>query len=95
MAIGVLTLQLQLPGCRSLKEKRSRLKPLIVRLHREFNLSVAEIDKQDLWDETTIGCAMISNDQQFTDSSLHTVIHWVNHNWPDVTLVDDQIEMIT
>jgi len=94
MAIGVLTLQLQLPGCRSLKEKRSRLKPLIARLHREFNISVAEIDRQDAWDEATIGCAVISNDEKHNDSSLHTVIHWVNHNWPDVSVVDEHIENI-
>jgi Protein of unknown function (DUF503) len=56
MSIGVLTLQLQLPGCKSLKEKRSRLKPLIARLHREFNISVAEVSHQDIWDEATIGC---------------------------------------
>ena len=94
MSIGVLTLQLQLPGCKSLKEKRSRLKPLISRLHREFNISVAELSYQDIWDEATIGCVMISNDHQFSESSLQTVIHWVDKNWPDVSLVDDHIEII-
>jgi uncharacterized protein YlxP (DUF503 family) len=95
MPIGVLTLQIQIPGCRSLKEKRSRLKPLIARLHREFNLSVAELAKQDQWDEATIGCALLSNEHQFTESALHTVIHWLNRNWPDVTIIDDHIEIIT
>jgi uncharacterized protein YlxP (DUF503 family) len=94
MSIGVLTIQLQLPGCKSLKEKRSRLKPLISRLHREFNISVAEISRQDVWDEAIVGCVMISNDHQFSESSLRTVIHWLNKNWPDVTLVDDHIEII-
>jgi len=94
MSIGVLTLQLQLPGCKSLKEKRSRLKPLISRLHREFNISVAELSMQDVWDEATIGCVMISNDHQFSESSLQKIIHWLNKNWPDVTLVDDHIEII-
>lgn len=94
MSIGVLTIQLQLPGCKSLKEKRSRLKPLITRLHREFNISVAELSHQDIWDAATIGCVMISNDHQFSESSLQTVIHWLNKNWPDVSLVDDHIEII-
>jgi uncharacterized protein YlxP (DUF503 family) len=94
MSIGVLTLHLQLPGCKSLKEKRSRLKPLITRLHREFNISVAELSRQDVWDEATLGCVMISNDHKFSESSLQTVIHWLNKNWPDVTLVDDRIEII-
>jgi len=94
MAIGILTLQLQLPGCKSLKEKRSRLKPLMTRLHREFNISVAEINRQDIWDEAIIGCALISNGKQFSESSLQTVVRWLNKNWPDVILIDDQIEII-
>ncbi len=94
MPIAVLTLQLQIPGCRSLKEKRSRIKPLITRLHREFNISVAELDRLDVWDEATIGCVMISNNHQFSENSLQSIIHWLNKNWPDVTLVDDQVEII-
>lgn len=95
MSIGVLTLQLQLPGCKSLKEKRSRLKPLIARLRREFNISVAELARQDVWDEATIGCVMISNNHKFSESSLQSIIHWLNKNWPDVSLVDDHVEIIT
>jgi uncharacterized protein len=94
MAIGILTLQVQLPGCSSLKEKRSRIKPLIARLHREFNISVAELDRQDIWDEAIIGCVMISNEHQFSEAALQTVIHWLTKNWPDVSLMDDQIEII-
>jgi uncharacterized protein YlxP (DUF503 family) len=94
MSIGILTLQLQLPGCKSLKEKRSRLKPLITRLHREFNLSVAELAQQDVRDESTIGCVMISNQHQFSETSLQAVVRWLSTNWPDVSLVDDHIEII-
>jgi uncharacterized protein YlxP (DUF503 family) len=95
MVVGILVLQVQLPGCKSLKEKRSRLKPLIARLHREFNISVAELDKQDDWDEATIGCALITNESQFAQKSFQTIIHWLNMNWPDIMLVDDHIEVIT
>jgi len=91
----MLTLQVQLPGCKSLKEKRSRLKPLIARIHKEFNVSAAELAQQDDWDSATIGCALISNDSQFIISFLQNIIHWLNKNWPDVMLVDDHIEIIT
>jgi uncharacterized protein YlxP (DUF503 family) len=94
MSIGILTLQLQIPGCKSLKEKRSRLKPLISRLHREFNVSVAELQQLDNWDEATIGCAMISNESQFLHSCLQSIIHWLNGNWPDIMVLDDHIEII-
>jgi hypothetical protein len=94
MALGLLTLQLHLPGCTSLKEKRSRLKPLLARLHREFNISVAEVDRQDAWQEALIACAMVSNDVVHIQRSLQNIARWIESSWPDVDLVDDQIEMI-
>jgi uncharacterized protein YlxP (DUF503 family) len=94
MAIGILTMQIQLPGCKSLKEKRSRLKPLIARLHHEFNVSVAELNRQDIWDEAIVGCAILGNEIKYTQTSLQTIIHWLNRNWPDIIVVDDHIEII-
>ncbi|MCJ7659178.1 MAG: DUF503 domain-containing protein, partial [Anaerolineales bacterium] len=66
MSIGILTIKIHLPGCSSLKEKRRRLKPLIERLHREFNISVAEIDHLDVWQTSMIACAPVSNDHRHT-----------------------------
>ena len=60
--LAILTIHLHLPACASLKEKRGRLKPLISRLHREFNVSVAEMDLQDKWQEAVIACAMVNSD---------------------------------
>ncbi len=94
MVVGILTIQFQLPGCKSLKEKRSRLKPLISRLHREFNVSVAELDLQDAWGEAILGCAMISNQDVINQNTLQSIVHWLSRNWPDIQLVDDHIEII-
>jgi uncharacterized protein YlxP (DUF503 family) len=94
MAVGILILQLRLPGCTSLKEKRGRLKPLLARLHREFNLSVAEMERQDQWREAVIECAAVGNDAAHLQRSLQTVSAWVRKNWPDIILVDDQFELI-
>ncbi len=91
---ATLTIHLHLPGCGSLKEKRGRIKPLIARLHREFNVSVAEMDLQDKWQETVIGCAMIGNDHAFLQSALQTVARWVESNWPDGMVVDSRVEII-
>lgn len=94
MAIGVLRLHLHLPGCSSLKEKRGRLQPLMNKLRREFNLSVAEVDHQDVWQSAGIACALVSNDRRHLDSSLQRVAQWLEANWPDVEMVDDEIEII-
>ncbi len=81
--IATLTIHLHLPGCASLKEKRGRIKPLINRLHREFNVSVAEMDLQDKWTEAVIACAMIGNDARMLQSALETVSRYVEANCPD------------
>ena len=92
--IGILSLHLHVPGCKSLKEKRSRLKPLLTRLHREFNISVAEMDLHDVWQDTVIACAVVSNDNKQAQRMLQTVAAWVESNWPDMTMVDEHIEVL-
>jgi len=92
--IGVLTLHLRLPGCASLKEKRGRLKPLLARLHKEFNVSAAEMKLQDKWQETIVACGMVGNDRDQLERSLQTITRWVEDNWLDMQLVNENIELI-
>lgn len=94
MPVGILTLHLHIPGCSSLKEKRSRIKPLLSRLHREFNVSTAEMDLQDAWQESLIACAWVGSDLGVVQKSLQSVLEWVEQNWPDMLVTDDRIEVI-
>ncbi|NOH04540.1 MAG: DUF503 domain-containing protein [Chloroflexi bacterium] len=92
--LATLTLHLRIPLCASLKDKRGRIKPLIARLRREFNVSVAEMDKHDKWDEAVIVCAMVGNDRSFLQSALGNVAKWVEANWTDGDVWDAKIELI-
>lgn len=92
--IGLLTIHLILPGCKSLKEKRSQIKPLMARLQREFNISVSEMERQDKWFEAIIGCAMLGNDAGHLQRSLETIRKWVYANWRDGEIHDDKIEIL-
>jgi len=94
MSIGILTLHLFLPGCTSLKEKRSRIKPALARLHREFNVSIAEVERQDMWQEAVLACAMVSNDHDYTQSALQTVKDYLPGHWPDLEILDYHIELL-
>ena len=93
--LATLTIHLHLPACASLKEKRGLIKPLISRLHSEFNVSVAEMDLQDKWQEAVIGCAMIGNDHVFLQSALQHVAKWVEGNWTDGDVMEQKIEIYT
>ncbi len=92
--LGTLTIHLHLPACHSLKEKRGRIKPLIARLRREFNVSIAEMDLQDKWQEAVIICAMVGNDAAQLQRSLQNVAKWVEANWPDGQIADQKLELI-
>lgn len=91
--LATLTIHLHLPACASLKEKRGRIKPLMARLHREFNVSVAEMGLQDAWQEAVIVCAMVGNGHSHLESALHTVSKWVEAHWTDGDVIEQRIEV--
>jgi len=92
--LAILTVHLHLPTCASLKEKRGLLKPLMSRLRRKFNVSVAELDRQDQWQEAVIGCAMIGSSRGHLEASLQAISRWIEGNWPDGMIVDEKIEIV-
>jgi len=93
MIIGVLTIHLLFPGCQSLKDKRGKIKPVLARLHREFNVSAAEIDLLDMWQETVLACSLVSNNNVYTQNALQTILAFIESHWPDYQIIDQQIEL--
>jgi uncharacterized protein YlxP (DUF503 family) len=67
--VAITTWDLHLEGCLSLKDKRSRLKPLVAALRR-VNLSVAEVDHQDLWQRAGLACAAVGSDRSVVEGEL-------------------------
>ena len=93
MIIGVLTIHLLFPGCQSLKDKCGKIKPVLARLHREFNVSAAEIDLLDMWQETVLACSLVSNNNVYTQNALQTILAFIESHWPDYQIIDQQIEL--
>ena len=71
--IGVLTLELRLENSHSLKEKRHVVKSLKDRLRGKFNVAVAEIDYQDLWQRAALAAVTVSSDQTHAEKVLRSV----------------------
>jgi hypothetical protein len=63
MYVGALRVELYMPQCRTLKDKRQVVKSIIERTRGRFNVSVAEIDHQDLWQRSSLGIASVSNSE--------------------------------
>ena len=83
-----------MPGCSSLKEKRGKIKPVLARLHREFNVAASELDLQDVWQSAVIGCATLSSDAAQNQRLLQQVLDFTERAWPDLEVVDYRIENI-
>ena len=72
-SIGVLTLELQLSDAHSLKDKRHTVKSLKDRLRNRFNVAVAEIGFQDLWQRSLISAVTVSTDHARAEQVLQSV----------------------
>lgn len=95
MVIGSAVIELHLAGIQSLKQKRSLLKGLIARLHKQFNISCAEVDFHDVWQSAAIGIALVSTSAAHADRVLDRVVTWIEDNRPDVLVVGHSIEIIS
>jgi uncharacterized protein len=94
MPVGILNLSIDLPGCKSLKEKRSRIAPMIHRIHDRFNVSISEMDHQDVLDSTCLSCAIVSNDRILIEKSLHEVVKYLESHWPDELIIKEEVEIL-
>jgi len=72
-SVGVLTLELRLPEARSLKDKRHVVQGLKERLRHKFNVAVAEIDCQDLWQRAVVAAVTVSADRAYAAQLLEAV----------------------
>ena len=66
---------------------------MIARLHREFNVSVAEVDNQDLWQSCSLLVACASGSGRQAEIVLTRVLQYLESYWPDLPLTDEQIEI--
>jgi len=74
MPVGVLTLEIRIPYSHSLKEKRAVLLKVRDRLRVRFNVAVAEIDHQDVWQSATLGVVSISDSRQYLEGLFQKVL---------------------
>lgn len=93
MNVGVLQVKLHFPENQSLKGKRQIVKSIISRLRHQYNVSVAEVDAQDLWQIVVLGITCVSNHNQQISEILSQIISFVVRNYPELELVDHEMEI--
>ena len=93
MIVGLLTLDLHIPEANSLKSKRMVVKSLIDRIRNKFNVSVAEVDANNLWQRSVIGIAFVSNETVMVNKVFEQIKNLVI-GIHSVELLDSQMELL-
>ncbi len=94
MNVGACRISLRLPENSSLKGKRRVLKSITTRVRSKFNVSVAEVDDQNLWQRATLGICCVSNDKRQTNEALSKVVNFIIDSRFDVEILDYTIEIL-
>ncbi|CCW35161.1 hypothetical protein CWRG_02730 [Chthonomonas calidirosea] len=80
MHVATLTLTIYLHEVRSLKEKRQIVQSLIDTMRRKYNVSIAEVDGLDVWQEAVLGVACVSNDNRHLQRVLDSLLNALEAN---------------
>jgi uncharacterized protein YlxP (DUF503 family) len=90
--VGVLQIELSIPGAFSLKDKRSVVKGLLERLRRQFGVSAAEVDALDTWNRAGLGISFVANERRRAESQLQQVLNALERE-SDAIVENAQIEV--
>ena len=93
MILGTCLIHLFIPGAGSLKAKRAVVKGLKDRVHSRHNVSIAEVDHQDLWQRTTLAVAVVSNEKKHADQVLAAVVRTIEME-PRAEITDREVEFL-
>lgn len=74
MFVGVCQIEIMLPGSASLKDKRFVLTSVKARIQNKFNVSVAEVAHQDLWQRSLLGLALVTNEHKMIDQVFNKIM---------------------
>ncbi|MBM4121801.1 MAG: DUF503 domain-containing protein [Nitrospira sp.] len=93
MIVGLCTVELFIPDGHSLKAKRQVLLSLKDRLRDKFNVSVAEVGDQDLWQKAVLGIACVANEGAYVNQVLDQAVNLIR-SVPSIELVQSRIELL-
>jgi len=91
MFVGVIRVSLQIPMAQSLKDKRRIIKSLSDKCKNKFNVSVAEVDKNDLWKNSELGLVTVAGDKRYLDKVINKLIKFIE-DFPGIILYDYTVD---
>jgi hypothetical protein len=94
MVIGVAEITLHLPDSHSLKDKRQIIKSVMARVRNQFEVSIAEVGQNDIWQIAQIGLSYVSNSSQHAGEVLEHIRRYIEETRPDLVITAYEKEII-
>lgn len=94
MIVGVARVDLELVDIGSLKDKRSIVKPIVLKVMNKFNIHAAEVDDLDSHDSAVIGLVLCGNDQRHVNSVLSKAVDWIENHQFEAHVADIEMEFM-
>ena len=94
MIVGVCRISLRIPGNMSLKGKRRVLKSIKTQVKNRFEVAIAEVEDQQLWQVATLGVCCINNDSRYANEVLSKAVNFIANGRFEVEMLDYRIEII-
>lgn len=91
--VGTIKLSLYTRNNQSLKEKRGVVKSIVAKVHKKFNVSIAEVGSNDKWQMIELGISTLANDRRFVNSALDTILSYIDSLYLG-EIIDSKIEIL-
>ncbi len=95
MNVGICRISLRLHGVRSLKQKRQIARSMVAKVGNKFNVAIAEVEDNDLWQRLTLGITCVSNRAPHADETIAQVVNFIINLRSEVEVIDQEVEIVS
>ena len=95
MQVGICKVTLHMPANHSLKDKRRELKSIIERIKNRYDVSISEVEDQDVWQRATLGISYTSNSAAQADEVLSKVLEFINNGRCEAEIIECEREILS
>ena len=94
MVVGVGMIHFRIHDCRALKGKRKVVKSIVAQIRNHFNVSIAEVGANDVYQQAEIGFSLVGNDRQVVNSKIDKIFNMAD-SLGLAEMIDTDMEIIT
>lgn len=93
MIVGLAACECLIYDSQSLKDKRAVLQRIMTRLKQKYNISIAEVDYQDMWQRTKIAIAVVSSARIPAENELQQALNYLD-SFPEIERTITDVEWL-